>query len=84
MGLIGTIDSLSKMTTAALSLWMYKDKKRFSDEFISIQKRLEAEIRKSSHEQDYNLIDHLNRDLILFTRKLNEAIASTRNEDNEI
>lgn len=84
MSIISTIDSLSKMTNTALELWMYKDKKRYTDEFNSIQKKLETEIRKNIEDQDYNLIDHLNRDLILFTRKLTETIASSRVKDNEV
>lgn len=84
MSIVSTIDSLSKMTNTALNLWLYKDKKRYIDEFIRIQKRLETEIRKEKADQDYNVIDHLNRDLILFTTKLSDAIATARNEDTKV
>lgn len=78
------IDSLAKMTTVALDLWSYKEKNKYVEEFNTIQKRLDHEQRKEISNQDFNLIDHLHRDLVLFSRKLHTAIVTSGAKNDEV
>lgn len=81
MALLSTIDSLAKMTAIALEIWQSKEKNKYKEKYFEIKKRLEIENRKPTIEQDFNLIDHLNRDLILFAGQLGEAITASRDEN---
>lgn len=84
MDVVSLIDSLAKMTTVALELWSYNKKQKYIEEFNEIQKRLDHEQRKELSKQDFNLIDHLYRDLVLFSRKLHQRITTDGAKDVEV
>jgi len=66
------INSIFKLLGSALSIWEHKEKNKYYDSYIELERRYYEESKKT--QPDHSLMDNIERELLLLSNRVSSEI----------
>lgn len=75
------LTQLAAVTRLALELWNHKEKGKYFEQFIEIERSIHYEWSKPEDRRDHAILDHAEFELLLLTRKVVETSSTPSRPD---